>query len=230
MDNPSVDTAFVAPQESISGSRSRRTILIIILILIAIFFLIFLIWKLGQKPVLKVFPSKSNSLKQEAKLNIVSFMNNNLQSKYFPGNLPSSGGVQITDANNYYSIWRLNDLSLMATIQYIDKKQIDNRRVSFTIPVITQSLTTASAQNLITTYIAKTPSGTWKCSSITPDNKTILCENFWVDSNGTKNGIGIINIDPILANEKKLNTIIFTCSLYPGGKSYSDNSCSVYKK
>lgn len=125
--------------------------------------------------------------------------------------------------NRYYAQWTLdNGTFVKEEIVFADIDIVDSFNAFFVPEQLIASLSAASAPSIVGSYFSIQPQGQWLCKQVTTNEgkQAMLCENFWIDTNSTKKGIGILNTN---------KSTIYYCEIYPTSRKYSQSSCSTFK-
>lgn len=169
---------------------------------------------------------------QKAQDDLLKFAKTALQSQL----IPSSFNIQPTldakgkvlDPNRFNSFWNMGKILANTSIRYSVEGQIEDKNILLTLPNTIESLTATSAATVANQYFSTKLAGSFKCDKVDLKDKTgskaTLCEDFEVDGQGVKTGLGIISPLP---NDQKSS--IFYCELYPQSPIYRWKSCSIYK-
>lgn len=162
-----------------------------------------------------------NVLAEQSQQYIDVFAQSSIKSSYIPKQitvLPTTDDKGIvSDPNRYSVVWNLEN-GMVGTFSIVlsDVSITDLVNVSFLVPVRIADLDTSYAPTVVGNYFSIAPQGSWKCNPLNNKNTDTLCENFWIDQNSTKKGIGVLSAK---------NSSVFYCEIYPTSKIYYWNSC-----
>jgi hypothetical protein len=186
-----------------------------------------------KKPPVPLSIPPSLGLSQRAQTDLPQFIKSSLKPSFIPKSfdvkpiLDSKGAV--LDSNQFNASWNLVEgETISVSTRYNNQGLVEDRNILLVLPQLS-NLNLISAPTLTRQYFTQESGGVWKCVALNLGNKTntksAICENFWIDSQKVKHGIGVLS--PISVNQK---TSIFSCQLYPQSLVYSWKSCNFIFK
>lgn len=129
----------------------------------------------------------------------------------------------ITDNNNTYATttWNINGNEFKPTIKYGAKNALIDKQLLLSLSAALPILDASIAPSIAEQYLTVTPQTSFSCVTLPISLKTMLCESFWQDTDGTKKGIDIIS--PIVGNKAQ----VFYCERTPQSPDYAWQSCNT---
>jgi len=123
---------------------------------------------------------------------------------------------------SYSTSWAKKDEeSFSVIVNYNQTQDITSEATTIYIPKVITGLDASSSGILTSQYIKINPQGIFACKNNFANSSLTLCESFWENKDGTKEGIGIIS--PIFINSNKSE--VFYCERNQEDPNYSWKSC-----
>ncbi len=229
MDNIPAPTPQVYPSPTPWYKRKILWIYILILILIPVSFYLYKNY-FAKTPILpQPSPITENPITNQ---DLPVFIKASLQSQLIPPSFNIQPTLDtkgtILDPNRFNSFWNSGEILASASIRYGMEGQVEDKNILLTLPNMLMPLTATSAATIADQYFLTKLQSSFKCGTVDlkdrANTRTTLCEDFGIDQQGVKRGLGIIN--PIPGAQK---ASIFYCEIYPNSPIYGWKSCSIYK-
>lgn len=222
-----------AKEPKITKHTTSIIIAIIGVILIIIVLASVLVVLTNKKtPVLKTIPiprppeaSLFNELSNEGKQYFTELSKNILRLEYIPSALTvepvKNDKGKIISPNNYSGTWVKDNIYGNFSISFRDVGIVNSAYIELIVPQKLSTINAVTASATASTYYTLKPKGTWVCKQISATDTSIMhCENFWIDTNSTKKGIGVIAAP---------QPNIYYCEISPTSDKFSQNSCYSFK-
>lgn len=186
-----------------------------------------------KQTTLELPPGVNVFLAQKSRQDLPVFIRNSLQSSLIPPDFTirpiiDAKGV-LRDPNRFTSSWNLSSgIIIHTSLRYNEEGQIEDKDILIILPQTLEDLTVTSSTTIDSQYFSQKTSGSFKCATVDLKDRAstnaTLCENFQVDTQQVKRGVGVMSPIPGTAKSS-----VFLCELYPRSPIYSWKSCSIYK-
>lgn len=236
----SIQASQSLQNEKPQGNKGLLKVLLVIVVLLLLF-LAFLSYFnllpiasfLPKQTVKKETPSSTPSpsgvtIDKKSATNILSsLITSSIQSTYQPETFSLKPGLSDQDrtsGGSFHGDWEYENATGAALITLSKTRaNIDNIRIGFLTPAISQEVTEQTAERLYSQYFSINPKGEWKCQSSKNGVPGIYCENFW-ETNKTKMFSYIRN--PSVNSVATASLVL--CQIFPTSSLYSWNSCNPF--
>jgi hypothetical protein len=222
------------------GKKGLLIALLVVVILLVLLFIFFNYFNLPQNTSIlpkQTFqktaqsPSEVQIDKNSAAEILFSLIASSFKSEYQPNTFEFSLKPGLSDNSNnknpmgtFHTDWKYENATAAALINLSSTlTKIDNLRIGFLTPVISQEITEQTAERLYSQYFSIIPKGKWKCQPNKNGIPGIYCENFW-ESDKIKIFSYIRNPS---ANNVSTASIVL-CQIFPASTLYSWNSCNPF--
>jgi len=236
-----IQTSQPLKNDKSQGNKGLLKVLLVLAILLLLFLtflnyfnLLPLAYILPKQTVQKETPNSTPSpseihvdkIDKESATGILSsLINSSIQPAYQPETLFINPGLSDQDRvseGSFHGDWQYESATGAALITLSrTRANIDNIRIGFLTPAISQEITEQTAERLYSQYFSIVPKGEWRCQSSKNGIPGIYCENLW-----ETNKIKMFSYIRNPSTNSVATASLVMCQIFPSSFLYSWGSCN----